>query len=159
MKKILIVLFISFLLFLLFYKRSSLSFEGNNWVADKLIINGKDVIYNSKNNSPIQVIYPTQIIVNDWIDSLFVMNPKFEYRYKINIVKDKLNQDIAILKSRNSILNDTLLIKLDTIDNDYNHSRKIIVELKSKKTLIKMSRSISTIPKPFIPRKPIRGLP
>lgn len=159
MKKILIVLFISFLLFLLFYKRSSLSFEGNNWVADKLIINGKDIIYNSINNPPIQVIYPTQIIVNDWIDSLFVMNPKFEYRYKINIVKDKLNQDIAILKSRNSILNDTLLIKVDTIDNDYNHSRKFIVELKSKKTLIKMSRSISTIPKPFIPRKPVRGLP
>lgn len=153
----LIFLFVAFLIFLLCFKRSTISFEGNNWYANKLIINDQDVIYRKDRKT--FVIYPTQIIVNDWVDSLIIINPNFEYRYKLKIEKNKFNQDIAILKSKNILLNDTLLIKLDTLDDNYNRSRKFIVKLESKKTLISFSRSISTTPVPFQPRKPVRGLP
>lgn len=169
MKKILIFLFVIFLIFLLFYKRSTISFEGYNWNADKLIINGKNLIEKKtrKRNAvfPSQIIVndneisPTKIIVNDYIDSLIILNPKFTYKYKLKIEKNKFNKDIAILKSKNILLNDTLEINLDTIEDNYYRTRKFIVELKSKKTLILMSRSISTIPKPVIPRRPIKGLP
>lgn len=169
MKKILIFLFAAFILFLLFYKRSTFSFEGNDWTADKLIINGKDLIdyknrkINLEDSTQIMVndyaVAPTIIIVNDYIDSLIILNPEYTYKYQLYIEKNKFNKDVAILKSKNILLNDTLEIKLDTIEDKYNRTRKFIVELKSKRTLITMSRSISTNIIPKQPRKPVRGLP
>lgn len=154
MKKVLIFLFIAFIIFLFFYKRSTISFEGNNWNAEKLIINNK-VILNNKTKP----LFPTRIIVNDYIDSLTIINPKFKYRFKLIIEKNKFNKDVAILKSKNILLNDTLEIKLDTIEDNYYRTRKFVVELKSKRTLIKMYLKKSTIPTPRLPRKPIKGLP
>lgn len=169
MKKIIILLFVVILLFLLFYKRSTTSLEGNDWTADKLIINGKDLIdyknrkINLEDSTQIMVndyaVAPTKIIVNDYIDSLIILNPEYTYKYQFYIEKNKFNKDVAILKSKNILLNDTLEIKLDTIEDKYYRTRKFIVELKSKKTLITMSRSISTIIIPKQPRKPVRGLP
>lgn len=169
MKKILILLFAAFLLFLLFYKRSTISFEGNDWTADKLIINSKDLInyknrrINVEDSTQMMLnnyaVAPTKIIVNDYIDSLTILNSEFTYKYKLIIEKNKFNKDVVILKSKNILLNDTLEIKLDTIDDKYYQTRKFIVELKSKRTLISMSRSISTNLIPKQPRKPVRGLP
>ena len=153
MKKILIFIFLSFIVFLLFYKRSTLSFEGNNWHVEKLIINNKDIL--KKNKS----YYPTKIIVNDYIDSLIIINPKFTYKFKLIIEKNKFNKDVAILKSKNILLTDTLEIKLDTIEDNYYSLRKFVVELKSKRTLIIMYRDKSSIIIPPQPRKPARGLP
>lgn len=168
MKKILIFIIVFFILFLLFFNRTTISFEGNDWTVDKLIINGKDLIHKKRRkiykvfstDSMVNdyVIIPTKIIVNDYIDSLIILNPKFTYKYQLKIKKDKFNKDVAILKSKNILLNDTLEIKLDTIEDNYYRTRKFIVELKSKRTLITMSRSISTIII-RLPRKPIRGLP
>lgn len=154
MKKTLIFIGIIFLIFLLFYNRTTISFEGNNWNVEKLIINKVDLV-----NNRTKIIYPTKIIVNDNIDSLIILNPKFTYKYQLKIEKNKGNKYIAILNSKNLLLNDTLEIKFDTIVDNYYRRKRFDVELKSKKTLISMSRTESTIIIPKQPRKPVKGLP
>lgn len=154
MKKTLIFIGIIFLIFLLFYNRTTISFEGNNWNVEKLIINKVDLV-----NNRTKIIYPTKIIVNDYIDSLIILNPKFTYKYQLKIEKNKGNKYIAILNSKNLLLNDTLEIKFDTIVDNYYRRKRFDVELKSKKTLISMSRTESTIIIPKQPRKPVKGLP
>lgn len=154
MKKTLIFVFIIFLIFLLFYNRTTISFEGNNWTAHKLTINNVNLV-----NNRTKIIYPTKIIVNDYIDSLIILNPKFTYRYQLKIEKNECNKNIAILNSKNLSLNDTLEIKFDTIIDNYYRTKRFEVELKSKKTLISMSRTESTIKIPKVPTKPVKGLP
>lgn len=148
-----IIFFAIILLFYLaFYKNDKINIEGS-WFPEKIIFEGR-LIYPSKTDSLFIGVNRTEILVNEWKDSLYIINGKNKIGVSYNI-KERINGNHVInLKSNEKSLNGNFKLKVDTLFLDAVRYQ-IRVNIESDSTLLYFKRNLQI--KPWKPQRPWRG--
>ncbi len=140
------------LLFLAFVKPNRINLEGN-WEAKKIILDGKKVYPDTLAK---YISFAPEIIINNWSKSLSIPIYRRNFHIRFEYLEAKNNQYKIKLSSDKKLLNGVFDVKVDTIDITPN-SYVVVVELKSKQTIINFQKQV-IIP-PWKPEFPKRGLP
>lgn len=147
---LIISVFIILITFLAFYKPQNINIEGE-WNVREIVLNG-ETYYKFDPNDEFYIPTP-KVIINNWSDSLFIIDGKREMKASFIIEKDDKNNYSAVLSSKEKSLNGIFNLEIDTI-NTGSQSYKVNTKLKLKSTFLFLQRQINIGPwKPDLPRK------
>ena len=137
--------------FVVFNKSKKLTIEGK-WQTTKLVIDGTDVIASQEINRYFDV--GNQTVFNYWNDSLTISTISYpDFNAKFKVENDKNNNYKILLSSRETALNGTFTMEVDTT---HIGPQAYIVNLKIylDNTILYLKRDVNIPPwKPEAPRK------
>ena len=149
-KSLTIGIFVIFIVFLAFYKPEKINIEGEWNVRDIILDN--EVFYKYDPNDEFYIPKP-KIQINNWSDSLFIIEGKREISASFEIEKNDRNNYNVVLSSKEKSLNGNFNLEIDTIHTG-SRSYKVNATLKLNKTLIFFQRQINIGPwKPDFPKR------
>lgn len=134
-----------------FYKPDKINIEGT-WYAEKIILEGNSV-YPSKIDSLFIGVNTTEILVNEWKDSLYIINGR-KIGASFIIKKNTDGNHLINLSSNEKSLNGDFKLKVDTLFLD-SVRYQIRVNIESDSTLLYFKRNVQI--KPWKPKPPFRG--
>ena len=153
--KIIKIFLVGVLIFMVFFvvfnKSKKLTIEGK-WQTTKLVIDGTDVIASQEINRYFDV--GNQTVFNYWNDSLTISTISYpDFNAKFKVENDKNNNYKILLSSRETALNGTFTMEVDTT---HIGPQAYIVNLKIylDNTILCLKRDVNIPPwKPEVPRK------
>ena len=151
-KYIILLFFINSILYLAFYKNDKINIEGT-WFPEKIILEG-NLIYPLKIDSLYIGVYRTEILVNEWTDSLYIINGRNKIGISYIIKKNINGNHLINLSSNEKSLNGDFKLKVDTLFFDAVRYQ-IRVNIESDSTLLYFKRNLQI--KPWKPQRPWRG--
>ena len=151
LKIIIISLVIISVFALAFYKEDTVNIEGK-WIPEKIVLND-EILFPDKIDSLFIGITTTEVIIDEWKDSLYINDGNRKISSHFKIQKKNNGNHLIHLSSKEKSLNGPLNLKVDTLFLD-DVTYKIRVEIQSKSNLLKLKKTVHIKPwKPEYPRK------
>lgn len=150
--KIIIISIVVITVFALaFYKEDTVNIEGT-WIPEKIILND-EILFPTKIDSLLRGSTTSDIIISEWTDSLYIVSGKENIASRFEIQKNKNDNHLIHLSSKEKALNGIFNMKIDTLFHD-SVTYEIKVEIQSNSNLLKFKKILHIKPwEPWYPKK------